>query len=75
MRSASVVAMSQPSPLTSWHALCLDANDQPRLAEFWATVIGRRPDSDDPTHLVGGTDAEQVWVDHVPEVEDPEISR
>ncbi|WP_026875069.1 VOC family protein [Jiangella gansuensis] len=59
--------MSQPSPIATWHALCLDASDQPRLAEFWSAAIDRRPDPVDPTHLVGEAEAAQVWVDAVPE--------
>lgn len=30
-----------------FHALCLDANDPPRLAAFWAGLLGREP-ADDP---------------------------
>jgi hypothetical protein len=59
--------MSPTSPLATWQALCLDASDQPRLAEFWAAALGYRPDSVDPTHLRGVAEGEQVWVDAVPE--------
>ncbi|WP_053203368.1 VOC family protein [Jiangella muralis] len=56
-----------PTPVATWQALCLDASEQPRLAEFWAAALGRRPDSDDPTHLHGDAEGEQIWVDAVPE--------
>jgi catechol 2,3-dioxygenase-like lactoylglutathione lyase family enzyme len=59
--------MSQTSPLVTWQALCLDASDQPRLAEFWAAALGLRPDSDDPTHLVGEAEGTHLWVGAVPE--------
>ncbi|MBB5785914.1 hypothetical protein HD601_000489 [Jiangella mangrovi] len=59
--------MSPTSPLATWQALCLDASDQPRLAEFWAAALGHRPDPDDPTHLRGNAEGEHVWVDAVPE--------
>ncbi|TDC46371.1 hypothetical protein E1212_27065 [Jiangella ureilytica] len=59
--------MSQTSPLVTWQALCLDASDQPRLAEFWAAALDRRPDPDDPTHLLGEEEGAHVWVDAVPE--------
>ncbi|WP_198664062.1 VOC family protein [Jiangella endophytica] len=59
--------MSQTPPVATWQALCLDASDQPRLAEFWAAALNRRPDADDPTHLRGEAEGERVWVDAVPE--------
>ncbi|TDD64315.1 hypothetical protein E1262_28605 [Jiangella aurantiaca] len=59
--------MSQTPPVATWQALCLDASDQPRLAEFWAAALDRRPDADDPTHLLGQEEGTHVWVDAVPE--------
>ncbi|PZF80747.1 VOC family protein [Jiangella anatolica] len=59
--------MSQTPAVATWQALCLDASDQPRLAEFWAAAVGRRPDPHDPTHLRGDAEGEQIWVDAVPE--------
>jgi hypothetical protein len=49
--------------------LCIDAVDAPRLARFWAEVLGREVDRDggDLTKLTGPTERHTVWLNGVPE--------
>jgi Glyoxalase-like domain len=56
-------------PIARWRALCMDAHDAPKLAGFWASVLGLSPadSSDGSIRLDGAKDDQQIWVDVVPE--------
>jgi hypothetical protein len=47
----------------------MDAHDAPKLAGFWASVLGLSPadDNDGSIHLDGTEEYQQIWVDQVPE--------
>ncbi|MCD4523430.1 VOC family protein [Nocardioides sp. cx-173] len=49
--------------------LCIDAVDVPRMAAFWARVLGRdlRSSDDELATLTGPTERHTVWVNPVPE--------
>jgi Glyoxalase-like domain len=56
-------------PLATWKDLCIDANDPPRLAAFWGTMLGRTVEVHDDGDAVlrGPTPAETIWINGVPE--------
>ncbi len=47
--------------------LCIDANDNRLLAEFWAHVLGLAAPADNPYVLVGDRPERTVWINRVPE--------
>lgn len=57
-------------PLARWKDLCIDALDQRRVGEFWASVIGlevaESPGTPpDPLALGGPTDGHRIWFNAV----------
>lgn len=53
-------------PLARWKDLCLDADDQRTLGEFWAAVIGLRVViSPGKVSLDGAHDHQRVWLNRV----------
>jgi len=54
--------------LARFQAVCLDANDVPRVADFWATVLGHtvRLHDEGYAELFGG-DGPELWVNPVSE--------
>ena len=54
--------------LARFQAVCLDANDVPRVADFWATVLGHTVRLHDEGYAsLSGGDGPELWVNPVPE--------
>jgi hypothetical protein len=47
--------------------LCIDANDNRRLADFWARALGLAAAADNPFVLLGDRAEKTVWINSVPE--------
>jgi len=47
--------------------LCIDANDNPLMADFWRHVLGLGSPADNPAVLVGDRTEKTVWINTVPE--------
>jgi catechol 2,3-dioxygenase-like lactoylglutathione lyase family enzyme len=54
--------------LASFQAVCLDAHDVPRVADFWATVLGHSVHLHDEGYAsLSGGEGPGIWVNPVPE--------
>ena len=55
--------------LATFHCLCIDAVDAPRLATFWAGALALQPEvRDDGLRLLTGrTPGHKIWINQVPE--------
>lgn len=54
--------------LATYRTLCIDAVDAPRLAGFWAPVLGLEAEQRDGEVLLRGESPQQsVWIEQVPE--------